>query len=376
MRKKLLWFCISLGVLGLGAWMFFSVFEVVEDERYFPPSREARLNDYLAMDRWLGAEGHAVRVVTRGNLETLKTAAEGTIFIQSELFDWNEAALEYLEAWVRSGGSLILCLGYYRSWDTDEELGLFLSRLGLEADTSWNTRVYDPLAPSFGRNIQFIISEGETAGDNLTLTLKDPNGFIRLVQYTMGRGKIAVTSRPQFMMTLRLDEEPNARLSWYLLAGDASGRVNGDILFIRGERQGEGIMGRVFQLGNFAVIIISALVLVVVGFWSVIPQFGVIKGIEEKSGKGLTERFLAEGRFLARFGALDTYRNVYFREIRRRLLKRENLRDEEIIPRAAFLFDGGNMGIRAVEQAIAPGPQRKNDFTKSIEILKTILERL
>jgi hypothetical protein len=371
------------------AWIFFNLFEIVEDERRLPPSREAQVNEYLALDRWLRKDGLMVRVETEGDIHTLRSAAEGTILIQSELFDWDTEAIEYLETWVEKGGFLILCLGYYRAWD-DDALGGFLNRLGLEADTSWSDTgfVYysesDPQNPAeprqsvsevpfFGRNIRFkapplrIDEEEETA-----LILKDENDVIRLVQVSRGRGKITVTGRPRFMTSSRLKEEPNARLSWYLLAGE--GR---DILFIRGERRGQHIMGRIFQLGNFRGVVISAIVLIIVGFWSVVPRFGVVKGNNERKGKTLTERFHAEGEFFKRFGALDVYQTQYFREIRRRLMKKEHLSDEEVLARAVQLLHPRNYEeMREIEQVLLYGPKNKKDFLKSVVIHKTILERI
>jgi len=378
-------------VLGIAAWVFFNVFEIAEDLKYVPPSREAQVNEYLALDRWLVKEGRGVRVENRGNVHTLRTASEGTILIQSELFEWDTEALDYLEEWVAKGGSLILCLGYYRAWD-DDVLGGFLNGLGLEADIgpgadtprTYPAGEYDPELPFYGRNIRFKPPRNVTPANEGTpvnetplllkvkLTLKDENGAVRLVQFSKGKGQITVTGRPRFMTSALLEEEPNARLSWYLLAD----RGEGDILFIRGERRGESIMGRIFELGNFTALVISALALIAVGFWAVIPQFGVVKGNDERKGKALAERFLAEGRFLKRFGALDVYRARYSREIRARLIRKEGLSDEDVIPRAALLLGSGYDELRATEQAMIPDLQKKNDFVKSIVILKTILERL
>ena len=375
MRKRLLFFGLGLGILGLLAWTFFLLFEVVEDERQLPPSHDAQVNEYLALDRWLIKEGHAVRVLNEGNLKLLKAAAESTILIQSELFDWDEESLVYLGTWIENGGSLILCLGYSHTYYNDEILGDFLRRFGIRIDTS----LLDPEiqskrdleTPSFGRNMRFIPPNDENA-----FFLEDEIGAIRLIQLSKGRGQITVTGRPRFMTSVRLDRESNARLSWYLLANDTTGKDNGDILFIRGERETEGIMGRIFQLGNFSIIIISAVILIIVGFWSIIPMFGVVKGIEEKPGKALAERFLAEGRFLKRFGALEYYRKRYFNEIRRRLIKEENLNDEELMQKAAQLLGAEDGGITKIENAAAIGPQNNKEFVSSIVTLKTILERL
>ena len=369
MNKKLLRFILGLTITALAIFIFINLFEITGDERYLPPSREAMLNEYLALDRWLISEGRPVRVLNSGNSETLKAAPEGTILIQSDLFDWSEEAIAWLEAWVEKGGSLILCLDYYRTWYEDE-LGAFLGSLGLEPGEESGEYRYNrnsSLFPSFGRNIHF--REPDEAG---VFLLKDEDDYIRLVQFQKGPGKITVLGRPRFMTSSRLDEETNIRLSWYLLTESAAYDRTSGILFIRGERPAQGLLGRIFRHGNPLGLIISALVLIAAGFWSVIPVFGVIKGNEEKPGKALAERFLAEGRFLERFGALDSYRTAYFRELRRRLMKRG--KEEEAASRAFMLLESEAPGRGVGGKNLSPA--MKKNFLESIVALKTTLERL
>jgi hypothetical protein len=350
MRKKILWFALGLAILGLGVWICYTFFEIVEDEEIVFPSREARINEYLALDRWLNRTGHPARVENTGDLKKLKAAREGTILIQADLFEWDEETPSYLESWVSDGGFLILCLGPYENWDNEEILGSFLESLGLEeGERTRGEYHYDPDEPSYGRNV-FMEPEKEGA-----LVLKDYYDKIRLVQLPWGKGKITVTGLPYFMTSSGLEMEQNARLSWYLLTGNED--KNG-VYFIRGRREINGLFGQLFQRGNFFFIIVSGIVLIAAGFWAVIPVFGVVKENDERSGKALAERFLAEGRFLKSFGALDSYRDVYVKEIRRRLLRKENLRDED-----------------EIENRIREAYPVK-DFKKSIVILKTILERL
>ena len=249
-------------------------------------------------------------------------------------------------------------------------MGLFLEELGLEAlEEPGNSGRYSFYtgSPSYGRNI--IFNEPEEA----VLVLKDENDHARLAEFIRGNGTITVTGRPNFMTSYNLDREPNARLCWYLFArpGEDKG-----IFFIRGERRPEGFLGRFFSRGNFLIIIISAIILIVIGFWTVIPVFGAVRGTGEKEGKVLAERFLAEGHFLNRFNSLDIYRSVYYREIRRRIIKKEHFEDDEIIRQAAYFWAKGPEGIAAVTKAAEGGSQNKRDFFRSIKILKTILERL
>jgi hypothetical protein len=201
------------------------------------------------------------------------------------------------------------------------------------------------------------------------------DGLVRLVQQKKGMGKITVIGYPRFMTSTELGMEQNARLSWYLLTGSE----NSEIFFIRGRQQAEGLVGRLFQRGNFSALIISGLVLIIIGLWTAIPVFGVVRKGEEKPGKPLGERFLAEGRFLKRFGALESYRAAYVREIKRKLLRKGSLKYEsEIIPKSAEIWKeaSGSGDHEEVERAMSPSRQKDKEFSKMIVILKTILERI
>jgi hypothetical protein len=254
------------------------------------------------------------------------------------------------------------------------ELGV---EFGEELDELSGVWRYDQNFPIYGRNI--ILKEPEESSlEENTLLLKDVYGYVRLMQFQKGSGLVTVTGNPRFMATYNIHDEPDSRLSWYLLAHNENiqAGVGSTILFIRGESPVESLLGRVFMLGNFGIIIIAGLILIAIGFWSVIPLFGVVRGNEEKTGKLLAERFLAEGRFLKRFGALDQYRYAYFREIRRKFMKHDDLNDEEIIARSANLLMNGNEGISAVKKAVFPGRQKSKEFIESIKTLRTILERI
>jgi hypothetical protein len=381
MNKKLLGFIIGLVVIGAALFFLFNYYEIEDYERYFQPSREAQVNEYLALDRWLAAEGHAVRVERNGNLGLLKEAAADIILIQERLFNWNEEAIIYLGSWVEQGGRLILCLDNYRGRYIDSFLQTYLNELGVEfgeeLDELSGVWRYDPNFPVYGRNIIFKEPEDPNYEENI-LFLKDVYGYGRLMQFSRGSGSITVTGNPRFMTSYNISEESDSRLSWYLLAQNAAipAGTEPSILFIRGDSPVENLLGRMFMLGNFRIIIIAGLILIIIGFWSFIPLFGVVRGSEEKTGRLLAERFLAEGRFLKRFGALDNYRNTYFREIRRKFMKHENLSDEEIIARSANLLKASNEGITAVEKAVFPGRQKSKNFIESIKTLRTILERI
>jgi hypothetical protein len=381
MRKYLTGFAAALAVLGIIAYICWSIFEVEEVGEWVPPVREALFNRYLALDRWLTQTGHPVRLADSGDYETLEAVGEQTMLIQASLFSWSSEAADFLLSWVEKGGILVLALD--SAWVLEEDdLAGFLGRLDISAaDTSANRSYrYSASEPRLDRDIAFEVPEANAD----FLTMKDPDGFTRLVQVRRGKGKITVTGGCWFMNNNNLKDTPNAWLAWNLLA-ESSGARGGDpgVFFIRDFReryQSEtGLFGRLFVRGNFFAPLISALVLFFAGFWAAFSVFGVVREDASRPGKALRERFRAEALFLKRFGALDSYLDAYRGEIKRKLLRKEGLKDEdEIILRAAALSKeaGGDDSIEDVRRAFSASRVRPGDFRKTVILLKSILERL
>jgi hypothetical protein len=377
MRKYLTGFAIGLAALGVIAYICWSIFEVKEVREWVPPSREAILNRYLALDRWLTRMGHPVRLEDFGDYETLEAVEQQTIFIQASLFIWSPEAVDFLLSWVENGGILIVALD--SAWVLEEDdLAGFLGRLDIIAADSSENRSYRYFAsePRLDRNIAFEVPDAAPE----FLVMKDPDGFTRLVQVRRGKGKITVTGGCWFMNNYNIKETPNARLAWDLLAGAHGGDPG--VFFIRDFRNPQvetSLFGRLFERGNFFAPLFSALALIVAGFWTAFSVFGVVREDVSRPGKPLRERFRAEAAFLTRFGALESYLDAYRAEIKRKLLRKEGLKDEdEIILRAAALSKeaGGDDSIEDVRRAFSASRVRPGDFRKTVILLKSILERL
>ena len=379
-RNFLIGLIVTVAVLALLVFVASLFFEISSTTKPVPPSREAETNKYLALDRWLKSMGCPVRVLPYGNRSVISQARERRIFIQSSLFRWTDDAVEYLTRWVEEGGHLFLVIDDY-----DEEFFSLLELLeefGIEAKVGGGLSHYnyDPESPSFDHDITLEVSPAEGV-----LEMKDWTGLTRLVQVRRGMGRLTVSDWPRFLLSSYLGDAPNARLAWGLFVAGADPQESGPLqsgplesgwLFIRGTTRIRGIVGNLFRHGNLAVLAVSVLVLLVVGFWAVIPRFGLVRGDDERPGKPLRERFLAEGRFLKRYGALGSYRDVYVREIKRRLARKEGIStDDEII--------GYIKGKKIEEQdmqlfvsALNGKPFTYSEFPKMITVLKNILERI
>jgi hypothetical protein len=347
--------------------------ELYERERRAPPSRELRSNNFYVLGEWLAAGGHPVRFSPRWDGVRDISPREGGLFIQASLFDWGR---EDILSWVRDGGVMVVSIDlpwYRRNGNAAEAppavlaLEKFLENLGIrirrpplnedaaqdgvdgEEDTGDSGNSDDnidsgensdnigsisdldggPAFPSYDYNIIFEapgFEDGDPAGPagepgegpaKPFLALKDSEGNIRLVRTALGKGLIAVTGACFFMYNYGLENETNARLAWELTGGSL-GPGRPALLFVRGRGGSGGLWGILEERGNLLPPALSALALVFIGFWMVLPGFGVPLREETRRRLSITGRFSSEARFLRRYGALDAYLEVYLRELRRR----------------------------------------------------------
>jgi hypothetical protein len=393
---------VFLVLLALSLW---NAVEIYPRPRFFPPSREARINDFLALDRWLKDTGHPVRLSPWGGAEDFESLREGTVFILSSNFDWQgEETAEAIRSWVEAGGNLVVSLE--PGWEWEEDLEAILEGFGLTQKTD-DDDDYAPAGdfggPLFDSRVAFkrpaVLSEtppGMPRGITPEippdiLVLEDGKGLVRVLGLPLGRGRLTVMGRPFCMYSDNLGRRQNAALAWRLLAGWESspsglGAAGPDtdavgVLFYRGEKPtAGGFFGAIFSRGNWPPLLASVCLILIVGFWMIIPVFGILRGDDEVSGRPLQERFLAEGLFLKRYGALDSFRAMYLREIKRRLMKREIIRNEdEFRERMTALWkeQGGapETGVFAVGKTLSPLGRAKA-FRESVLIFTSILERL
>jgi len=364
-RNYLIGAAIIVVVLSLFIFIIHHFFEISPATKRVPPSREARVNEYLALDRWLTGMGIPVRIETSGDLFMISYAKEKKVFIQVSLFDWEDGAANYLARWVEDGGTLLLVLDNTVVWQEKEPI-ILLEKFGISAEEILPRRNY--------RN---------SKGENVT---EYRSSVTRFEQAKRGRGKIVALADSDFLRSSNLGDEPNTRLAWALFASDSDPKPDTDIaesgwLFIRGKTRVRGLLGTIFRQGNFAVFFVGVFVLLVVCFWAVIPGFGLVKWDDEKPFRPLRERFLAEGRFLKRYGALDFYSQAYVREIKRRLAVREGIMgDEESMKRALEIYKGlharlkDEKGSRLLTRAFRKEKFTFREFPDLINAFKGVLE--
>jgi hypothetical protein len=357
-KNWIMFFCI-LGIFVFAGFLCYTQLEIVETTRRIRPSREARQNPYLALERWLFKRGSSVRSLSRGGIETMLTGRGKTVFIETSAFTgsgydepYREAYYEKAEedvpeknseklfsrltAWIKNGGRLIISIDTYTA---DWYLASYLKTLGIEeyvyydeeddrAETVPDSEtgegadretVARDLLPDLDMQTRFNIT-GKSGGVDAISVINRfqqidsdrarilPDNII-FVYLEIGKGFLAVTGKAYFLHYSYLREAPNAALAAALFPAGA------DTLIIRRQGSEKHLFGSLAERGNPFPLLAAAIVLLVSGFWMTLPVFGRTRIVPEQPGKPLRERFLAEGRFFFKYGVLDTYLDRYKTEL-------------------------------------------------------------
>ncbi|MDR1306709.1 MAG: hypothetical protein LBK74_03950 [Treponema sp.] len=310
MNSRVLFIIIAL-ITAFAVLFCVTRMERVPFEKHISPSREAASNPHLALERWMSAAGLAYRFLDAGDISLLLAAPEKTVFIQTSSFDWigdGENNAPELKRWIKDGGHLVLSVDA-RNWG----LNALLEEFGIEgysgsAEPEPENEPENPYSLHWEEG--FRVVEQKEGVEDIAVLWK--YGGIRLVTLSLGEGSFTVMGQPRFLEFFALKNRDNADLTWDLLF--KQGKAGG-ILFFWGLEPDQHFFGALFDQGNPLAFFTAALLLTIAGFWMVIPLFGRNKPVRKLPGKALGERFLAEGRFMKKYGALDTYLEIYRQEL-------------------------------------------------------------
>ena len=377
MREHAIPFFLVITVLAIVALLIYNFFEIYETTAYQNPSRQALANEFLAMEQWLNKTGHTVRVISYADSSAILSAREKTVLIMLSSFNWQPDTYFQLEHWLETGGNLIVCLDITERRAIESGLFAAFSRLGIGANFNdpETRRIHfyssNDNFPAFSDSIDFTINH--TGRE--TEVIADAYGKIRLVRIPKKNGSITFTGSPVFMTSNNLKNEKNALLTWYL-TGAQDIEKNG-LLFVNKTETEHSFFGKLAERGNLSPLLISVLALIIIGFWMVIPIFGILTGDKERPGKPMRERFLAEARFLKKYKGLGSYLETYYLSLKQRFRRQYG---EVIEDESAFfsrLADICDLNKKDVAEALCPsGRLTDREFIKHIYTIETIMERL
>jgi len=313
MNKRIIICAGVIFFIALIGYVLYDNLEIYEDKIFSSPSRDVTSNTYYAMERWLNETGHPVRFEKNFRPSKLAAVEERVVIIHSTASLWNNAQ-DLIIPWIEQGGYLIINLDHYSISSIDENLLKLLSGFGITVgegtlnDSVRDESVPEESIPAFGRNIFLLFDERDEI-----FFINDNYGNTRLVEIPAGDGALVVTGIPYFMNNNFLYKETNAKLTWKLTGARAEGNNTG-VLIIREKHIPKNMFGKIMDKGNLLPVGISAIILIVLGFWMVIPVFGLVAVEKQRTSRPIRERFIAEIRFLKKHSALDHYLDVYERE--------------------------------------------------------------
>jgi len=333
MDKKILICAAIIFILASLGILAYNNLEIYQRKRIIYPSDEVSGNNYYALEQWLMKTGHNVRVENLFIPYMLPDISEKIIMINSNTYIWRSTS-EIIE-WIEKGRYFIIDMAYYNN-SINNNLSEFLFDYGITVEYTepvynWedvikpddsdekslqeimdaqienekdreNISIEENSYPAFNMRISFTITEN----DNIT-AMKDSKGNIRLVEIPIGDGILTVTGLPIYMYNNNLKKEANAFLTWSLTGARLA--KNDGILFIRNQNTNTAfsLFGSIIERGNFPPVIISAIILIIAGFWMVIPSFGKIIKEKQQISRPIKDRLTAEIRFLKKYDALDYY---------------------------------------------------------------------
>jgi len=343
MNKRLIIIAAVIFFFIILGFFAYNYLEIYKRNRYIDPSREALVNLYHAMELWLKETGHNIRYEVSFNSSRLAEITEKVIIVQSTAFNWRTT--DGIKQWIERGGNFVLCLDLSNN-SINENLSGFLGSFGITAE--YNQPVITPLNRAVeyedDTDIKEIIEneKDDSVNDEPDKTeypvfqtrtslkieneedfylIKDINGITRLAEIIIGDGSLTVLGMPVFMYNYSLIRESNADLAWQLTGGRPEA-YNTGILFVR-QMDGTSytpLFAAIFEKGNLIPVIISAAALLIIGFWMVIPVFGLLTKEKINVSRSINDRFNAEIQFLKKHHSLDYYLNIY---------QREQIRNEE-----------------------------------------------
>ena len=327
---------LFLALLGLLA---HDKLEIYDRKAYTYPSNEYYANSYLALERWLNETGHPVRIESQLTPEKIAAAEESVVVVfESALCRW-ENTDTVIYPWIEQGGCLILCIDY-KDENTDEHLLTFLAGFGISFKEIERKESFDDeeSIPDFSSDICF-----QYDGVTEIFTIKDHHGNVRLAEIPVGKGALTVIGKPRFMNNYNIKNEINAALAWNLTGARANGNNAGVAFFQdRGRYTSNSLFGKIMERGNLLPVGISVFLVIFIGFWTVIPVFGLVLHEKPKNSRPIKERFLAEIRFLKKYKTLNHYLDVYNREhkIEDDPEKEKGYNYRELINQYRRIFDG------------------------------------
>lgn len=321
---------LAIGLIAVCVALFLYSFERRSEEEWQRPSPQARVQQFLAAERLLLAQGVQVRHID--SLQQLAPADRGSVAVLPAGRGQPGAdALQQVDDFLAAGGHLLIETetleladplldhlqierlepDYDESDDSEDEDDDAFDEFEFdEASDDWldhYRRPLKPLSPSHpdllevsweGLPEPLLVSTrgGEALASELpsVFELYGPDGM-RVLRQQRGPGLLTVVNDIAFAHNWRIGRHDNAEFLWQLL--DRSGKPT-EVLFFR--VRNEGLAAWLRQ--NAAMVLASVALLLLLAGWQAAPRFGPLQAEAEPVRRRLGDHLLASGRFLWSMG--------------------------------------------------------------------------
>ena len=270
---------ILLAAIGLGVWWFLANFERVPGKEKVGPSGEARLNPFLAAERFAGRMGvRAAQVRTLPQLDAIKPG--GVLLLPNQRQSLDAQRIERLLAWVAAGGHLVAEAEFI---GVDDPLfdALLVGRESGEA-------VDKPVPVELkGRRLEVSFPDAMRLNSDASPRLRAGS---KLFSFERGKGMVTVATSLAFARNARIGEHDHAAFLWELMQLRPASHFT---VYFRPERL--SLWG--FLARNALPAVLAAGALLLAWVWHIVPRFGPVAPDLPPARRRLLDHLRASGRY-------------------------------------------------------------------------------
>jgi hypothetical protein len=308
---------LSIGTALLVFW-FLNTFERVPVSRRDAPQTEARLNPYLALERFLVRMGRPATRTTEADVLLRLPLPAALILDRGRAYHLTDARHEALMDWVNRGGYLIVAPETPGTPDTiADDLELAWTETLRETDENGEpnpqARKLPPAPeqlsvniPGATRPLTVAFLDGLTLlGSDAEWLAGDPNYGASVLHFAYGRGFISVVAHLDGLISNdTIADHDHAELVSILLQ---QYQPKGPVLLLT--RLGVPTLGE-WLATQVPLALVSSAVLLALWLWNRLPRFGNVIPEPPADRRGLHEHLLAVGRFVRRRGGGEAWLTI------------------------------------------------------------------
>ena len=382
MKRSVVWGSVlGLAFLVLVGTWFNAKFEQVPSEKWTPPGKEARQNPHLALQRFLAAMG---RPLTRADNAAFldRLPAGGVLILDSQRrAHMTPDRVKRLLRWVEAGGYLIVAAE--EPAIEDPVLAFFQVNCGCQPGDDKTPAAVKEKPPKPPASIAVTIPGAVRTLDvdfsysGLTPAAIQPEwragaaGYAdQILHFRHGAGNVTMLSRLSGMLgNQTIGHRDHAELLWTLIETYQPDRSRPLTLVTRlvTTKLGQWLLASAWTA------LISALALVALWLWAVVPRFGPPRPENAGGRRELGEHLAAIGRYVWRLGGLDHWLETAREAVRSRLA----LRHPAILAlappaQAAALAELTQRPISLIAAALHQPARSPQSFTQAMRTLRSL----